>query len=178
MSLGLHIIRILTDSRHWRLHYDCFIGMELTSWMLQNFRDIDTREEAVEFGNDLMKDGLFQHVVKRHNFRDGNYFYQIASEYRVPRPESRGWFPALRSDKSIPATPMSEMNLKESPVGSRSRSTSNNDDESNDSAAPTPTKANRTKLAIALSKSMRLDVDHRKRSDRPEIIDLHYDRLQ
>jgi hypothetical protein len=32
-------------------------------------------------------------------------------------------------------------------------------------------------MSIALSKAMRIDVDHRKRSHRPEIINLHYDRL-
>ncbi|KKA16196.1 Vacuolar membrane-associated protein iml1 [Rasamsonia emersonii CBS 393.64] len=110
---------------HWRLHYNCFIGSEFTTWLLQNFKDIDTREEAVEFGNELMKHGLFQHVEQRHNFRDGNYFYQIAAEYRVARPpESRsGWFPARKPEKSVPSTPSGET-AKDAPSGEHTRSDS------------------------------------------------------
>jgi DEP domain-containing protein 5 len=171
-------ITIINRRWHWRLHYNCFIGLELTSWLLQNFRDIDTREEAVEFGNELMKNGLFQHVEKRHNFRDGNYFYQLGADYRVSFPDAKGsWFQSRRSDKSVPSTPLSEALSNDSPLVSRSRSSSNNDDETTDSAVPTPTKMTRSKIAVNLSKSMRYDVDHRKRSNRPEIIELHYDRI-
>ncbi|KAJ9219219.1 hypothetical protein DTO169C6_8412 [Paecilomyces variotii] len=168
-------VRMMDRRWHWRLHYNCFIGFEFTTWLLQNFRDIDTREEAVEFGNELMKHGLFQHVEKRHNFRDGNYFYQIASEYRVSKPESRtGWFPAPRKpDKSVPSTPVIE-NPKDSPSGGRARSEST--DETATSTLNTPSKS-KSKVAIMLSKSMKYDVDPRKRSNRPEFVHLHYDRL-
>lgn len=167
-------VRMMDRRWHWRLHYNCFIGFELTTWLLQNFRDIDTREEAVEFGNELMKHGLFQHVEKRHNFRDGNYFYQICADYRVTRPESRGsWFPQLRADKSMPSTP-APGNAKESPSSVHTRS-----DSTDDHAARTPTTPSKTKnkVAIMLSKSLKYDVDSRKRSNRPEVVDLHYDRL-
>jgi hypothetical protein len=171
-------ITIINRRWHWRLHYNCFIGVELTSWLLQNFRDIDTREEAVEFGNELMTNGLFQHVEKRHNFRDGNYFYQFAADYRVSRPDIKNsWFQSRRSDRSVPSTPMSETLPKDSPLASRSRSSSNNDDETTDSSVPTPTRTAKSRVTVNLSKSMRYDVDHRKRSDRPEIIELHYDRI-
>jgi hypothetical protein len=33
----------------------CFIGFEFTTWLLQNIRDIDTREQAVKFGNELIE---------------------------------------------------------------------------------------------------------------------------
>lgn len=167
-------VRMMDRRWHWRLHYNCFIGFEFTTWLLQNLRDIDSREEAVKFGNELMKHGLFQHVEKRHNFRDGNYFYQVCADYRVTRPESRGgWFPQLRPDKSMPSTPAIGT-TKESPASLKARS------DSIDDRAPqtpgTPTKA-KNKVAIMLSKSMKYDVDPRKRSNRPEVIDLHYDRL-
>lgn len=174
MIQGEKGVRMMDRRWHWRLHYNCFIGSELTTWLLQNFRDIDTREEAVEFGNELMKHGLFQHVEKRHNFRDGNYFYQIASEYRISRPESRtGWFPTKKPEKSVPSTPVGE-NSKDSPTSGHARSDSTDDVAA--SAANTPSKQ-KTKVAIMLSKSMKYDVDPRKRSNRPEVIDLHYDRL-
>ncbi|KAJ5101570.1 Winged helix-turn-helix transcription repressor DNA-binding [Penicillium alfredii] len=166
-------VRMMDRRWHWRLHYNCFIGFEFTTWLLQNFRDIDTREEAVDFGNELMKHGLFQHVEKRHNFRDGNYFYQVCADHRITRPESRGsWFPQLRSDKSIPSTPAAG-HMKD-PSGPHARS-----DSVDERVPPTPNTPSKgkSKAAIMLSKSMKYDVDPRKRSNRPEVIDLHYDRL-
>ncbi|KAI9857873.1 MAG: vacuolar membrane-associated protein iml1 [Trichoglossum hirsutum] len=164
---------------HLRLHYNCFIGAELTTWLQENFKDIDDRDEAVEFGNELMKNGLFQHVEKRHKFRDGNYFYQISSEFRNIRPESRGggWFGTKRSDKSVPSTPMSETS-RDSPRHDLSRSGSNDEYPTTDSGVATPrTGPNGKKLKITLSKSMKYDVDHRRKSYRPELVTLHYDRL-
>ncbi|KAL8761575.1 MAG: hypothetical protein Q9184_002312 [Pyrenodesmia sp. 2 TL-2023] len=167
-------VRMMDRRWHWRLHYNCFIGFELTSWLLQNFRDVDTREEAVELGNDLMREGLFQHVEQRHNFRDGNYFYQVASDYRAARPESRStWFGSKKTDK-VPSTPLSEGPGQESPKVPVSRSSQTNDEHDDDAPAPN---ASRQRLGVALSKSLLYDVDHRKRSYRPELITLHYDRL-
>lgn len=171
-------VRMMDRRWHWRLHYNCFIGFDLTSWLLQNFRDVDTREEAVELGNNLMKNGLFQHVEKRHNFRDGNFFYQIASEYRTPRPESRsGWFGTRKMEKSVPSTPMPENVAKDSPNPERPGSTSRFEDSQSVHDSATPTVMPSKRLEVALSKVMRYDVDHRKKSYRPEIINLHYDRL-
>ena len=166
-------IRMMDRRWHLRLHYNCFIGFEFTSWCLENFKDIDKREEAVELGNELMKGGLFEHVEQRHNFRDGNFFYQIASQYRTPRPESRSsWFGARKPDKSVPSTPIVEGINKSS---SRPSSQSNHDgSQTPDTSTPTPTK---TRPGVALSRSLRYDVDYRKRSFRPEIINLHYDRV-
>ncbi|KAK2766793.1 vacuolar membrane-associated protein iml1 [Arachnomyces sp. PD_36] len=168
-------VRMMDRRWHWRLHYNCFIGIELTTWLLRNFRDIDTREEAVELGNELMDHGLFQHVERRHNFRDGNYFYQISSDYRVPRQESKSsWFPARKSDKSVPSTPMDDSS-KGSPSGRAKPDKSI--DESDTSDLSTSRKTSKSKVAISLSKSLKYDLDPRKRSNRPEVVDLHYDRL-
>ena len=168
-------VRMMDRRWHWRLHYNCFIGFEFTTWLLQNFRDIDSREEAVEFGNELMQHGLFQHVEKRHNFRDGNYFYQISSEYRASRPESRGtWFPQIRPDRSVPSTPATDQ-PKGSPASGHARVDSI-EEQTSPQPPNTPAKA-KNKVAIMLSKSMKYDVDPRKRSSRTEVVDLHYDRL-
>ncbi|KAL8995028.1 MAG: hypothetical protein Q9169_005154 [Polycauliona sp. 2 TL-2023] len=169
-------VRMMDRRWHLILHYNCFIGFELTSWLLQNFRDLESREEAVELGNDLMHNGLFVHVKGRHTFRDGNYFYQVASEYRSARPESRNsWFGSRRAaDKSIPPTPISEGPGQESPKapGSRSSSIDNGPEHSSSALGE-----EQRQLGVALSKSLLYDVDHRKRSYRPELITLHYDRL-
>ena len=171
-------VRMMDRRWHWRLHYNCFIGFDLTSWLLQNFRDVDTRDEAVELGNNLMKNGLFQHVEKRHNFRDGNFFYQIASEYRTARPESRsGWFGSRKPEKSVPSTPMPENTSKDSPNPERPDPSARVEDGQSVHDVSTPTVAPHKRLEVALSKVMRYDVDHRKKSYRPEFINLHYDRL-
>lgn len=165
-------VRMRDRRWHWRLHYNCFTGFEFTSWLLQNVRDIDSRDEAVEYGNKLMKNGLFQHVEQRHNFRDGNYFYQISSDYRAPRaqPEASTWFGSRKSVFPFPAQPPEDVG-----ADPRSRESVNADEKVKDDV-PKPT-TNKQTLGVVLSKSMLYDVDHRKRSYRPELITLHYDRL-
>lgn len=166
-------VRMLDRRWHWRLHYNCFIGFELTTWLLQNFRDVETRDEAEELGKRLMKDGLFKHVEQRHDFRDGNYFYQMEAEYRAPRPESKGWFG--RGKSSVPPTPMTEKPPPELPRTTRSRASSNADTASDLDSTTRGEK--KQQLSVALSKSLLYDVDHRQRSYRQELINLHYDRL-
>ncbi|PVI03640.1 hypothetical protein DM02DRAFT_669687 [Periconia macrospinosa] len=167
---------------HWKLHPSCFLGFDLTSWLLSNFKDITTRDEAVDLGKQLMSQGLFVHVHGRHQFRDGNFFYKMASEYRAPRPESRpGWFGMRRMDRSVPSTPSSE-GPRTSPLASRSVKSrpSTSDSPSTGSekdGEKTPTRQDTPKRKVLLSNAMRYDVDPRKRSYRPEIISLHYDRL-
>jgi hypothetical protein len=176
-------IRMLDRRWHLRLHYNCFLGFDLTSWLLSNFKDVETRDEAVDLGNQLMNKGLFQHVQKRHQFRDGNFFYQIAAEYRAPRPDTRtGWFGMRRSDRSVPSTPLTE-GPRTSPLAARStKPRPSTGDSSNTSGSledgeRTPTRETATKRKVTLSRVMRYDVDPRKRSYRSEIISLHYDRL-
>ncbi|KAF2838833.1 hypothetical protein M501DRAFT_975696 [Patellaria atrata CBS 101060] len=152
---------------HLRLHYNCFTGFDLTTWLLQNFSDVDDRDEAVELGNDLMKRGLFQHVSRKHQFRDGHFLYQITSEYR---PDARiGWFPR-RADRSVPSTPYSDLD-KGGAGRKHSRPSTDSDNER------TPTKEEAPRRKVKLSHVMRYDVDPRKKSYRSEIINLHYDRL-
>lgn len=163
-------VRMMDRRWHLRLHYKCFVGFEFTTWLLENFRDVETREEAVELGNELMRSGLFKHVERRHQFRDGNFFYQIASEYHNP---TRSWLG--RPDLSIPSTPLSEGISQDSATlpGSHG-STSGAAQESPGGSRPFIRKP---QLGVALSKSLLYDVDNRKRSHRPEVVTLHYDRL-
>jgi DEP domain-containing protein 5 len=163
-------VRMMDRRWHWRLHYKCFVGFEFTTWLLETFRDVETRDEAVKLGNELMRSGLFKHVERRHQFRDGNFFYQIASEYHTP---SRSWLG--RSDVSVPSTPLSEgishgsSNLPGSQGNSSGAA-------QKDLGASTPV-ARKQRLGVALSKSLLYDVDIRKRSHRPEVVTVHYDRL-
>lgn len=196
-------VRMQNRRWHFRLHYNCFIGSDMTTWLLENVEDIETREEAEDLGNMLMakdeerkakdkeqnkdsvnekeKDtGIFVHVEKRHPFRDGQYFYQVIGEFAKPRPETRGgWgpFTSRRRDTSVPSTPMTETIMRDSPKPERTRSSSGNDERSSNSGTTTPTISGTRKPKVALSKVMKYDVDPRKRSYRPELINLHYDRL-
>ncbi|EDN92381.1 hypothetical protein SS1G_08244 [Sclerotinia sclerotiorum 1980 UF-70] len=189
-------VRMQNRRWHFRLHYNCFIGSDMTTWLLENFEDIEDRDQAVELGNLLMVDethrlrekdlgkdrdrdaGIFVHVEKRHPFRDGQYFYQVTGEFAKQRPDSRsGWFGSRRRENSVPSTPMSDVMPKDSPRPDRARSSSTQDDSSNDSGVQTPTTNGGKRPKVSLSKVMKYDVDHRKRSYRPELINLHYDRL-
>ncbi|KAI1431207.1 vacuolar membrane-associated protein iml-1 [Xylaria sp. CBS 124048] len=196
-------IRMQTRRWHFRLHYHCFIGSDMTTWLLDNFEDLESREEAVELGNTLMiydddktreKDkearepkkergrGIFVHVEKRHNFRDGQYFYQIVSDYAKLHPP--GWF-NRKKDMSVPSTPAAEIMPASSPrlfASGVPRSSSVSDEDSGISGSTTPTVAPVNTIGgrrpkVVLSKMMKYDIDPRKKSFRPERINLHYDRL-
>ncbi|KAI0390378.1 hypothetical protein F5Y17DRAFT_67272 [Xylariaceae sp. FL0594] len=194
-------IRMQTRRWHFRLHYHCFIGSDMTTWLLDNFEDLESREEAVELGNSLMvydddkgkekeregregrkerERGIFVHVERRHNFRDGQYFYQITSEYR---PQSTSWFNRKR-DISVPSTPGPDNVPVNSPRPFQpaiTRAGSIDEESSQASGNTTPTVRSHTasgkRPRVLLSKMMKYDVDPRKKSFRPERINLHYDRL-
>lgn len=56
---------------HGASYQDSFTGAELVSWLIREFRDISTREQAVEAGSKLHADGLIEHCRKLHGFLDG-----------------------------------------------------------------------------------------------------------
>ncbi|KAK8092490.1 vacuolar membrane-associated protein iml-1 [Apiospora kogelbergensis] len=194
-------VRMQNRRWHLRLHYNCFIGSDMTTWLLDNFEDLESREEAVELGNSLMvfdderpKDGgsrdprkergrgIFVHVERRHPFRDGQYFYQIATELAKPHPAS--WLNIRKKDpsaQSVPSTPLVEQTPRDSPrIGfGASRPSSLHEEASPTSGAttPTPSVPGGKRAKVVLSKMMKYDVDPRRKSYRPERINLHYDRL-
>jgi hypothetical protein len=87
-----------------------------------------------------------------------------------------------KTDRSVPSTPLSET-PRTSPFTMRStKSRPNTSDSSNTSGSDqggdsAPARIESPKRNVTLSRVMRYDVDSRKRSYRPEIISLHYDRL-
>lgn len=175
-------IEIKNRRWHLRLHYNCFHGEEFTNWLLHNVKNMQTREEAVEFGNELMKEGLLEHVNGRHNFKDGNYFYSLKPDFRLPKLDVKNaWYtPGRRSDKSIPPTPLSEHSAREqAPMfTTRSRSGSSLAFQLNPGASEHNKQLfDKRKKTVSLSKMIKIDVDPRRRSDRPEVVNLHYDRL-
>lgn len=174
-------VRFQNRRWHLRLHSNCFIGEEMVTWIIENFGDVGTRQEAEEVGLRLFKAGLFQHVDKRLEFRDGNYFYRIAEAYaNPPRPSSKGgWFGTFKGDKSVPPTP--SFDTTSTPL--RSRSSTMVADEGSEGSptsgcrTPTPTPSSKKKVEVELSKVMKYDIDPTGKSYRKELINLHYDRL-
>jgi hypothetical protein len=154
--------------RRWfaRLHYKCFRGDEMTNWLLGVFKNITTREEAVEMGNELMNRGIFTHVRHKHEFRDGNYFYQIAGMHRTMEYPDNASFFMKSLGRSVPATPMFES--RGSPL---SRPTLLDSDSS---SRGTPMLLPTEKKQIALSQMLQYNVDPTYKSIRPEIINLHF----
>ncbi|KAL4964659.1 GTPase-activating protein IML1 [Aspergillus stella-maris] len=170
-------VKIMDRRWHKSFHPHCFVGNEFVTWLCQNFKDIDGREEAVKFGNKLRELELFHHVKGQHELKDGTYFYRFAEEHSVKqavkRPGSRNsWF-QIKSDKSVPSTPVAD-NWNSSPRSAHSRNASL--EQAPPQTPVTPTKS-KNKTTVLLSKTLKLDVDPRKRSNRPEVIDLHYDRV-
>lgn len=66
---------------HFITYRNVFIGRDCVDWFIQNFSDIDSREDAVDFGNQLLSLGHFEHVLAKHGFLDGHYFYRINQEF-------------------------------------------------------------------------------------------------
>ncbi|KAK9722915.1 vacuolar membrane-associated protein iml1 [Basidiobolus ranarum] len=137
----------LQDRRwHFRLFEGVFIGNEFVDWLIKEFSDLDTREEALEFGNNLMNQGLFVHVNKKHRLLDGHYFYQLDQEFATAR-TTKSWG-VFR----------------------------NKNNESNSKLSDEQTTLSEKRPArIELSRSITIDLDNSKRSDRPERAILHYD---
>ncbi|KAG0365302.1 hypothetical protein BC939DRAFT_478587 [Gamsiella multidivaricata] len=83
----------LQDRRwHLRVYNSVFLGNEVVDWLIHNFVDIETREEATDFGKKLFDKGLFIHCLGKHHFMDGHYFYQFSGEYAPSGKQTRGWF--------------------------------------------------------------------------------------
>ena len=93
----------------------------MVNWLIRNFSDIDTREDAIRYGQKVMKEGLFVHVLSRHSFLDGHYFYQFSPEYRMDSNKLE----KINSDRSTSSDP--KQMLRKASTGS-----------SNDPGAITP----------------------------------------
>lgn len=100
----------MADRRwHFKVYTYSFIGSEFVDWIIGQFDDINTREDAVAFGNTLMqrKPPLFVSSTSRHSFLDGHYFYRLHNEY-LPKQQQqqqtqRTWF-TMKSKTSSPVT--------------------------------------------------------------------------
>jgi hypothetical protein len=149
---------------HLRLYENVCIGHELIDWLVRYFADINTRDEASDFGNVLLERGVIQHARKRHRFMDGYYFYRIGKDYEKDRSltastkgddaekKRSGWF--IRTISSMTVS----QNSSENETKMKSRNTF-------------------PFQKIQMTKAIPLDLDPHSRSDRKEVAILHYDTL-
>ncbi|KAL9059610.1 MAG: hypothetical protein Q9162_001115 [Coniocarpon cinnabarinum] len=146
---------------HFRVYEYCFVGHDLVGFLLSRFQDISNRDEAVEFGNVLMRKALFRHVNNKHKFRDGNFFFTIENQYRVPKNDLQStWSTVRKVLSSVPVTPFTE--APKDPFDQTSV-----DETSELSKRP----------RVVLSGAISHNIDPKHVSTRPEIITIHYDRL-
>ena len=54
-----------------RFYTDAFTGSDFVNWLVKEFRDISSKEQAVEVGGRLQAQGLFDHARRTHGFLDG-----------------------------------------------------------------------------------------------------------
>lgn len=191
---------------HFKTHPQCFVGQEFVSWLIKYFDDVDSREEATAYGQALMGAGLFQHVENRHGFLDGHYFYEFTEAYADPvlkNKTSTGWFRkkvAQDVDKSDNGSLQSSPNLAAQTSNPRTRARKDSDAMSMgsfpdaltsskkpsalgmqqvDSEASSLTDSQRAKRTkkFVISKHVKFDCDPTKASFRPELLDVHYDRV-
>jgi hypothetical protein len=159
--------------RRWftRLHLKCFRGDEMTNWLLGVFKDLETREDAVALGNQIMNRDIFTHVRGKHEFRDGNYFYQIKSAHRtVDYPDTAGFFTNRMIGRSVPSTPITD--VKQSPTTRPTQADS--DASSKGTSTPTLAPVDKEKKEVLFSQVLQYNVDPAKKSSQLEIVNLHY----
>ncbi|VEU23644.1 DEKNAAC104972 [Brettanomyces naardenensis] len=144
-------IEIADRKWHMVTHYHCFVGTDFVSWLIENFEDIDNREEAVDYGNQMMDRGLFKHVNSRHHFLDGHYFYEIRKEY-------------LKKEDDSP-TGVSSMKQRLMPLSPAPSYASTPPD------SPSLVK----KRKVMLSRKVLYDLDPNHVSWQQELVNVHYD---
>lgn len=56
---------------HGKTYIDAFTGSDFVNWLVKEFRDVSSKEQAVEVGGRLEAQGLFEHARKGRGFLDG-----------------------------------------------------------------------------------------------------------
>lgn len=155
-------IRIMDRRWHFRLFTEVFTGTEFVDWIIIQFEDITTREQAVQFGNVLMqrKPPLFLSSTKRHTFLDGNYFYTLHEDFIIDRKKTKSGMALSSSRKTMGDGKEREPSIDGQlhKVSSRSSNTHRHSE-------------------FSMSKAMIIEVDPYKKSDRRETAILHYDTI-
>ncbi|CCD27194.1 GTPase-activating protein IML1 NDAI_0J03020 [Naumovozyma dairenensis CBS 421] len=186
LQCGSNKLKLTNRNWHWKQHKNCFVGSEMVTWLILRFSDIESREEALEYGQHLMKSGLFVHVLNKHGFLDGHYFYQLSPKYVMESrtssnapteelPSTIARSVTRKSTGSISETATTKLSLVMSNANSYSSATERHSGGLNDSE--THEDSDVAKPNIILSNSLIIDVDPMKKSYKQEICTVHYDRV-
>jgi len=177
LQLGRDKLMLVNRKWHWKRHLNCFVGSEMVSWLVRNLSDIFTRDDAVVFGQTLMDEGLFHHVLNKHSFLDGHYFYQFKPEYKINSQTLDG-INSHHSISEISKFPESEYISKAEDINHLSHIDSKDSDSTNcGDSTNKGTKNGSTKPMVTLSSSIQIDVDSLNRSYKQEVCTVHYDRV-
>ena len=64
-------VPIKENKWHGRRYPNSFTGAQFVSWLVREFRDVASSDQATEWGTKLMEQGLFDHCRGTHGFLDG-----------------------------------------------------------------------------------------------------------
>lgn len=74
-------------TQRMRTHKDCFLGSDAVDWFIRVLR-LETREEGIAIGENLMHRGMIYHVLRNEPFQDkGNMFYRFTPEEEIDQNE-------------------------------------------------------------------------------------------
>ncbi|KAL7753413.1 vacuolar membrane-associated protein iml1 [Sorochytrium milnesiophthora] len=170
-----HGVRFRDRWWHLLLYQSTFVGSEAVDWMLRAFSDIETREEAVQFGNALMGKGFFVHCSGRHPFLDGYYFYRLKNEFYLTKAEADDrsnsrWFRSRAStvDPDVRERASKDEWATETSTG-RPLGSGQPDMMSSSQELP------QQRRKVTMSSTLLIDLDTNHKSEHKEVATLHYD---
>ncbi|KAI8806164.1 hypothetical protein BJ742DRAFT_855389 [Cladochytrium replicatum] len=177
----VHGLKIQSMRWHRKIYERVFVGCECVDWLIKAFSDINTRAEAINFGNELLSNGFFTHANRNHRFLDGHYFYHISNKYSrnyLP-PSEPSWLsgigklatmsPSMESpDSKLDIPPNADLAKSEDKVGQAPSSRVLEYERQRKMQMLEP---------VELSQRITIDMDEKKRSNRREIAYVHYDTL-
>lgn len=156
------------NDRLWNriMYRESFSGADFITWLCQEYDDVKTREEATEWGNRFIREQVLQHVNDYHGFLDGHYFYRLTPQYfaRRPNQQDKKWFASSAKSKGdggsgeVQSNPVSKDSL-----------------DAAETTLPKQQPRNKSSRTVLMSRSMIVDVDSNRKSDRAEVALLHYD---
>lgn len=158
---------LTTRTWHWKKFKHCFVGSELVSWLLRHFSDIETREAALEYGQQLLDKGLFRHVFNKHGFLDGHYFYVLNAKYILKA--------AVENDANGDNSEQVESHSMHSSVLTPKIFKALKS--SSPPASSVQSKDKSQKPVVLLSSSLSINFDTTGQSEKLEIGTVHYDRV-
>lgn len=174
---GHNKLQLVNRKWHWKKHQNCFVGSEMVNWLIRNFSDIQTRDEAIEYGQSLMNKGMFVHVLNKHSFLDGHYFYQIASGYIMNSDWVEHSTDNNSSNKVGEVISNNDINERTGDGIFRKKNTNSSNLMEDDRSASPVSSSSSSKPTVVLSNSLVIDVDPLKKSYKQESCTVHYDRV-